>query len=593
MIDWSDIDSVVGQNWYRLDPDLQSRLRRDCPPDDLDWSVDTLDRFGAMVGGTIARAADVIDAHPPELVRFDRWANEVNEVAHHPAMLEAKAALWQAGYPSGFAPQARERGRPTPGVVLGAASYLLSQADTGMVCGLGMTGGVAGLVDAYAPPDVRDGLMAGLRAADVADAMDGSMFLTEREGGSDLGRTVHCTARDLGDGRVEISGEKWFCSNVDGAAIVMLARPEGAPDGPAGLGLYLVPRVLEDGSPNRYSIRRLKHKLGTRSVPTGEVEFDRALGYALRRQPVPWEDRDPYEGAPAERAGDAGGLARMMEMVNGSRFGVALMGLGIARRCVAEATAWAHHRRAKGRALIDLPLVREQLVDQLVELEAATALGFECAAASRQDDGTRLRRILVPAAKVRLCRQGVDAASFAVELHGGNGYCEDWGLTRQLRDAQCHPIWEGSENICVLDVLRSIRRDAAHEAVLGRVDAALSVARQGGPGWVQPGVDATAAARDALVARIDAVAALEPDAAEGVSGRLCDLLNRTISAALLLEQAGEGGDLAVHKGLVGLRYARRHLTPGGAWDDGIAAALARELAAFADIDDATAAKAAA
>ena len=106
-----------------------------------------------------------------------------------------------------------------------------------------------GLVDAYAPPDVRDDLLAGLRAADVADAVDGSMFLTERDGGSDLGRTVHCTARDLGDGRVEITGEKWFCSNVDGAAIVMLARPEGAPDGPAGLGLYLVPRVLEDGSP--------------------------------------------------------------------------------------------------------------------------------------------------------------------------------------------------------------------------------------------------------------------------------------------------------------------------------------------------------
>ena len=101
-------------------------------------------------------------------------------------------------------------------------------------------------------------MQAGLRAADVADAVDGSMFLTERDGGSDLGRTVHCSARDVGDGRVEISGEKWFCSNVDGAAIVMLARPEGAPDGPTGLGLYLVPRVLEDGSPNRYSIRRLR-----------------------------------------------------------------------------------------------------------------------------------------------------------------------------------------------------------------------------------------------------------------------------------------------------------------------------------------------
>ena len=584
MIDWSAIDSVVGQNWYQLDPDLQARVRRDCPADDLDWAVATLDSFGGLIGDRVARAADIIDAHPPELVRYDRWANEVGEVAHHPAMLDAKRALWEAGYPSGFAPQARERGRPTPGVVLGAASYLLAEADTGMVCSLGMTTGVAGLVDAYAPPDVRDDLIAGLRAADVDHAVDGSMFLTERDGGSDLGRTVHCTARDLGDGRVEITGEKWFCSNVDGAAIVMLARPEDAPEGPAGLGLYLVPRVLDDGSPNRYSIRRLKQKLGTKSVPTGEVEFHGALGYALRARGG--GDREPSSS-------DAGGLARMMEMVNGSRFGVALMGLGIARRSFAEAAAWAHHREAKGRPLVDLPLVREQLVDVLAELEAAVALGFECVSAGMQADGARLRRILVPAAKVRLCRLGVEVASYAVELHGGNGYCEDWGLTRQLRDAQCHPIWEGSENICVLDVLRTIRREGAHEAIVARVDAALATGRDGAPGWVQPAIEAVEAGRDELVRRVDSLGGLEPDAAEAVSGRLCDLLVRTTSAALLLEQAGEAGELAAHKGLIGLRYARRHLMPGGAWFDGVAATAGRDLLAFAEPSPEAAAKAAA
>jgi alkylation response protein AidB-like acyl-CoA dehydrogenase len=587
VIDWSEIDAVVGENWYRLDPDLAARVRRDCPPEDLAYWEAVLDDFGALVGGPIARAADTIDAHPPELVRYDRWANEVNALAHHPATLDAKAALWAAGYPSGFEAQARERGRPTPGVVHGASSYLLSQADTGMVCSLGMTSGVAGLVDAYAPPDVRDGLLSGLRAADVADAVDGSMFLTERDGGSDLGRTVHCTARDLGDGRVEISGEKWFCSNVDGAAIVLLARPEGAPDGPAGLGLYLVPRTLEDGTPNRYTIRRLKQKLGTRSVPTGEVEFHGALGYALRSRRAGGGDG----GDVGDR--DAGGLGRMMEMVNGSRFGVALMGLGIARRSFAEAAVWAHHRRAKGRALIDLPLVREQLVDLQAELEAATALGFECAAASRRGDGAGLRRILVPAAKVRLCRLGVEASSYAIELHGGNGYCEDWGLTRQLRDAQCHPIWEGSENICVLDVLRAIRRDQAHEALLARVDEALAVADSGGPGWIAPAVAATSAARDALAARIDALDGLDPDAAEAISGRLTDLVNRTTGAALLLEQAAEGGPLAAHKGLLGVRYARRHLDPAAGWSDGVAALLGREVVAYAEPSADAAAKAAA
>jgi acyl-CoA dehydrogenase len=197
----------------------------------------------------VARNADTIDAHPPELARWDRWADEIGEVRHHPATLDSKRALWEVGYVSGFAGDAAARGRPAPAVVLGAANYLLSQADTGLVCSLGMTSGVAGLVEAYVPADVRDRLLAGLRADALESGTDGSMFLTERDGGSDLGRTVHCTARDIGDGRVLISGEKWFCSNVDGAAIVMLARPEGATEGPAGLGSCLESSTTAPATP--------------------------------------------------------------------------------------------------------------------------------------------------------------------------------------------------------------------------------------------------------------------------------------------------------------------------------------------------------
>ena len=576
MIDYASMDAAVGQNWYDVDPDLQAVVQRDCPPEDVAWADSTLRDFGALVGGRVARNADIIDASPPELVRFDRWANEVNEIVHHPATLDSKAAMWEAGYVSGFAAAEQSRGRPTPAVVHGASSYLLSQADTGMVCSLGMTSGVAGLVASYAPPDVRDRLLAGLRASDLDGGTDGSMFLTERDGGSDLGRTVHCVARDIGDGRVLIDGEKWFCSNIDGATIVMLARPEGAPDGPGGLGLYLVPRELEDGARNAISMRRLKPKLGTKSVPTGEVEFHGALGYALR----------PQGSAAVAATSDAGGLNRMMEMVNGSRFGVAMMGLGIARRSFLEAAVWAHHRRAKGRLLVDLPLAREQLVDLLAELEAAVALGFECAAASRRDDGIRLRRILVPAAKVRLCRLGVEASSFAVELHGGNGYCEDWGLTRLLRDAQCHPIWEGSENICALDVLRAIRREGAHEAVLARIDQCLAAAV---PEFAGEAVAAVRSARERLAAGIEQMPTFDADRVEAGAGRLTALLTQTTSAALLLEQSATD----VRKGLVALRYARRHLIGADVWDDSIASELGRELLAYENIDLARAEKAAA
>ena len=578
MIDYAALDAAIGQNWYELDPDLRRRVHDDVPAVDQPWADETLRGFGALVGDRIARNADIVDRSPPELVRWDRWANEVDEVVHHPAALESKAALWRSGYVSGFAADARSRGRSTPAVVLAGANYLLSQADTGMVCSLGMTSGVASLVEAYAPDEVRDRLLGSLRADDVAHGADGSMFLTERDGGSDLGRTVHCRARDIGDGRALITGEKWFCSNIDGAAIVLLARPEGAPDGPAGLGLYLVPRELDDGTRNNITMRRLKPKLGTRSVPTGEVELHDALAYALRGTAGTDAGAEP---------GDAGGLARMMEMVNGSRFGVAMMGLGIARRSFLEAAIWAYHRTAKGRLLVDLPLAREQLVGLLVELEAAFALGFECAAAARRDDGARLRRVLVPAAKVRLCRLGVEASSFAVEIHGGNGYCEDWGLTRQLRDAQCHPIWEGSENICALDVLRAIRNEQAHEALLARIDRCLDAGRHAPPFTTEAAVAITLMRRK-LARAIDEIPLVDPDRVEAGAGRLTAMLVQTTCAALLLEQSV--GD--VRKGVVALHFARRHLVPRPMWDDRLAVELGRSLLAYESIDEDHAEKAA-
>jgi alkylation response protein AidB-like acyl-CoA dehydrogenase len=574
-IDYASLDGAAGLNWYLLDPECRALVRDGCAPEDRAWADETLTALGDIAGKRISRNAEIVDANPPRLVRFDRWAQEVDRIEHHPAMLDSKHALWESGYVSGFARAEAERGRSTPGVVIAASHYLVSQADTGLVCSTGMTSGVAGLVDAYAPPDVRDALLAGLRADDFESGIDGSMFLTERDGGSDLGNTVHCVARDIGDGRVAIDGEKWFCSNVDGEAIALLARPEGAPEGSAGLGLYLVPAHLDDGSRNHFTVRRLKDKLGTKSVPTAEVEFHGAIGYALRSQ----------HGAGAT---DARGLNRMMEMVNGSRFGVAMMGLGIGRRCFVESAIWAHHRRVRGRLLVDLPLVREQLVDLQTELEAALAIGFECALASRRADGDLVRRVLVPAAKARLCRFGVQAAGATVELFGGNGYCEDWGLTRQLRDAQCHPIWEGSENVCVLDVLRAMRRDGAHGALLARVTDALEVARGGAPGFVAPAADRVGTAGTALASRIDHVLALERDESEARSAALVDRLVAVVSAALLLERTVDDP----RKGLVALRFVRRHLMHDS-WDDRIAIEAGREMLAYEPIDEATATKAAA
>ena len=148
MIEYERLDRAIGQNWYDLDPECRALVARGCPPEDRGWADAKLSELGALVGTRIARNADIVDAHPPRLHRYDRWADEIDTVEHDPAMLDSKRAMWECGYVSGFAADETTRGRTTPGVVIAAAHYLVSQADTGLVCSMGMTSGVAGLVDA-------------------------------------------------------------------------------------------------------------------------------------------------------------------------------------------------------------------------------------------------------------------------------------------------------------------------------------------------------------------------------------------------------------------------------------------------------------
>ncbi len=364
-------------------------------------------------------------------------------------------------------------GRPVPGVVTASVSYLVSQAETAIYCGLGMTSGAADIVERYAPASARHDLLGRLRSLDPDEAWEGGMFLTERQGGSDVGAN---TTRAVQDGdEWLLSGEKHFCSNVDAEVFIVLARPDGAPAGSRGLATYIVPRLLPDGSTNGFRIKRLKPKLGTVGVPTGEVTLDGARAWLAGGAGA--ADADAAEDRHADAARDGRGINRMMEMVNGSRFGVALMGLGIHRRSFLEAAIYAARRAQFGNRIDSYPLVRETLVDMLVDLEAGMAATYECAAAARgaqdPESGRLVRRILVPLAKMRCTRMALWAASTGLEVLGGNGYMEDWPMARQLRDAQCHTIWEGAENILCIDVRRAMRGEHAHVALLARAEQAL------------------------------------------------------------------------------------------------------------------------
>jgi len=527
-LDYGAFESAIGLNWYEVDPNLRFLADRLVAPEDRQWVEGHLQRMGALCGGPIAARAEITDKHPPVLERYDPWGDEVNRIAHHPTVLETKRDLWESGFIGlPWSEEVRRRGRPVPPMLGAAFYYLLSQAETGMLCAVGMTVALARVLERHAPAAVREQFLPHLTSSSYTDAWAGAMFMTEVKGGSDLASSE--TQAVFAGGHWLLNGSKWFCSNVDAEAILTLARPEGASPGLRGLAMFLVPATKPDGSPNGIRIKRVKDKLGTRCVPTAEVDFVDAEAYLIAG-----------EQSDVSAATDGRGVNRMMDMVTESRLGVSIMGLGIMRRSFLEAAIYAAHREAFGRGIDQTPQVRETLVQMVVETEAAAALVFEAAEVNAVGDGdSRLSRILTPLAKFRAARGGLESASQAVEIFAGNGYIENWPVARQLRDGQCHTIWEGTENVICLDIQRAMIKEAAHEALLQRVESALSVASDLAPSVPSLGHPIDAVEQTARDVRqvIAYLAQADREVAMLNSRRLAGYLADLAQAALLLEEA--------------------------------------------------------
>jgi alkylation response protein AidB-like acyl-CoA dehydrogenase len=529
---------AVGLNWYRSDPTLQSILRRHLGCEGMAWAEPHLDRIGELMGGPIAERAELTDKDPPRLEKYDRWGHDVSRVVMPASFEESKRALRANAFDGRFADEAARAG-VDPRPLEAAWIYLLCQAEIGMYCALG-TGGdmVVRLVEDHAPDDVK----ARVRELMTGEALAGeaSQMLTERTGGSDLAALETTAVRD-GDAW-RLTGFKWFASNANGSAFVVLAKPEGAADGVRGIAPFLVLWERRDGSRNGVRLRRLKDKLGTMAVASAEVELIDAEAFLLA----------PSGGGDAAgegRAADGRGLARMMEMTNGSRLGIAMMGLGCARRSLVEAMCYARAREAFGAPLAAQPLMQRKLAELIVEVEAVQALVFDGYL------GPVRLRIGAPLIKLRAARLGITAASDAIEVHGGNGYIEQWPVARLLRDAQVNTIWEGPDNILCLDVRRGIEKEEAHLPLLDRMRAACD----GG----DPADGTVAVVRD----RIDEVAGaierwrrLDRAVGEARLHPLSTALAEVYAASLLVEAAGSETSAGNgRKALVARLFARAHL----------------------------------
>jgi putative acyl-CoA dehydrogenase len=261
------------------------------------------------------------------------------------------------------------------------------------------------------------------------------MGMTEKQGGSDV-RANTTSARPLAqEGTYELTGHKWFCSAPMSDAFLVLAQA------PEGLTCFLVPRVLEDGTRNVFRLQRLKDKLGNRSNASAEVEFD---------------------GTWARRVGEEGrGVRTIIGMVAATRLDCVLGSAGLMRAAVAQAAHHCAYREAFGGKLLDKPLMRNVLADLALESEAATALGLRLAAA--YDDGGEqeraLLRVAVPAAKYWVTKRCAPVVVEAAECLGGNGYVEESGMPRLVRESPLNSVWEGAGSVQALDLLRALRRE--------------------------------------------------------------------------------------------------------------------------------------
>lgn len=448
-----------GTNFYRADPSLADLLRIHLSEKLFNHIEPHLDKLGEMVGGRLDECGRVADRHVPVLHHRDKFGRDAQTIEYHPAYRELENAAFGEFGIHAMSHRKGVLGWPDvyPVTAKHAFTFLFNQAEFGMGCPINITDGAAKLLSRFGDEALKAKYLDGLTQTDMSKLTQGAQFMTEKEGGSDVGKLTTMAVQE-GD-HWRLTGDKWFCSNADAKAIMLLARPQGAGPGTRGIGLFLMPRFLDDGSPNHYRIVRLKDKLGTRSMASGEIKLEGAIAYSVGRL-----DR---------------GFVQMAEMVNSSRLSNGVKSTSLMRRAWHDAIAVARGRVVFGSRISDLPLARRQLMKIMLATEQGLSMSFLTAdaldrAEGGSQDAAALLRILTPTLKFRATRDARKVCGDALEMRGGIGYIEEFVTARLLRDAHLGSIWEGTGNIVALDALtRAVGRHGAESALGADLHARL------------------------------------------------------------------------------------------------------------------------
>jgi acyl-CoA dehydrogenase len=453
LVDW---EGAQPNNFYTADTNLQRSLEFHWGEEGYRRHLPRLYQFGRVAATEVNEAARIsnLDANLPRLERFDGVGRRIEEVVFHPSYHEAGRGIYGSGMMSVY-------GEPGNNLLSLALFYISAQnGEAGHNCPAACTAGLIKALQNLASPELQDQYLPRLLDSNYDSHFHGAQFLTEVQGGSDVGANgTTASPLDPAAGTWLLNGEKWFCSNVTADLALVTARVAGQGEGTAGLGLFLLPRRLDDGTLNNVVIRRLKEKFGTRSMATAEIELHDAVAYQV----------GPLKN----------GFKNVMSyVVNTSRIYNAMGVTGNARRAYLTALTYAQHRQAFGRPIVHFPLVQDLLAKMRADVTAMLAgslhiiaLLDEMERGQRTAEAEGFLRLAINVNKYRTAVLAHEVIVQAIELLGGNGAIESFSiLPRLLRDNVVYENWEGTHNVLLAQAQRDIRRYGVHEPFLAAVE---------------------------------------------------------------------------------------------------------------------------
>ncbi|MBV9615567.1 MAG: acyl-CoA dehydrogenase family protein, partial [Ktedonobacteraceae bacterium] len=336
---------LVNYNAFTQDAALGESVLRE----GAGWAQDRLSEIGTFAGREeVIQWGFDANTFEPVLHTHDRYGHRIDEIMFHPAYHH----LMNYAVTHGLHASSWRDSDPGSHVARAAAFYLLIQVEAGHGCPISMTH--AAIPVLRRQPDLAQNWLPkmlsfeydpGLRPLAEKKGILCGMGMTEKQGGSDVRSNTTRAIPDR-DGGYILTGHKWFCSAPMCDVFLVLAQA------PGGLSCFFLPRVLPDGTKNRFLIQRLKEKLGNRSNASSEIELDHAWALLM---------------------GEEGkGVQAIIEMVNFTRLDCILLTAALMRQAVVQATHHAAYRQAFGRRLLDQPLMQNVLADLAIESEAAT-----------------------------------------------------------------------------------------------------------------------------------------------------------------------------------------------------------------------------